>query len=217
MINSIRLRGYRPARRRSAADRPYRPEPPQIKDYLFLNKHNKAPSFVRETSPERLLVVEVAGDSVAPTIASGDRVISTPLTPRRLQMGFMRYATPSIPSSCGGPRCYARRGHRAQRSYSTIQNIRARKPPLRSARSSAKYFAVSNSFEPLPGDLSFREFHTPDCTPPHDSFVPTQLRRPKLNVSSGNPKLIRSSASDHQHLQLPDLYRRARTHRLSKF
>ena len=36
------------------------------------------PSFVREqlhTSPERLLVIEVAGDSMAPTIASGERVI----------------------------------------------------------------------------------------------------------------------------------------------
>ena len=36
------------------------------------------PSFVREqlhTSPERLLVVEVTGDSMAPTIASGERVI----------------------------------------------------------------------------------------------------------------------------------------------
>src|SRR5271167_2770203 len=36
------------------------------------------PGFVREqlhTSPERLLVVEVAGDSMAPTIASGERVI----------------------------------------------------------------------------------------------------------------------------------------------
>ncbi len=36
------------------------------------------PSFVREqlgTSPERLLVVEVTSDSMAPTIASGDRVI----------------------------------------------------------------------------------------------------------------------------------------------
>ncbi len=36
------------------------------------------PSFVREqlrTSPERLLVVEVTGDSMAPTIASGEQVI----------------------------------------------------------------------------------------------------------------------------------------------
>jgi transcriptional regulator with XRE-family HTH domain len=36
------------------------------------------PSFVHEqlhSSPERLLVVEVAGDSMAPTIASGERVI----------------------------------------------------------------------------------------------------------------------------------------------
>ncbi len=99
------------------------------------------PGFVREqlhTSPERLLVVEVAGDSMVPTIASGERVIidtghTTP-SPDGL------YAIRDSFNSTVVRRLQVLRATRPTRAkcYSTIRNIRARKPRSGRSRSSAK-------------------------------------------------------------------------------
>jgi transcriptional regulator with XRE-family HTH domain len=70
-------------------------------------------SFVREqlhTAPSRLLVLDTTGDSMAPTIVSGERVIVD--TRRRPRMGFTPSAIRSTALSSSACKCCVRRGRR---------------------------------------------------------------------------------------------------------
>ena len=118
---------------------------------IKLERWGIPPSFVREqlhASAELLIVIETLGDSMAPVIMSGERVIVDTPTPPQRPTGSTPSGIPLNASTLSGCNYYAQPTRRGLRLSRLIQIMRPRKFRLANWKSSARSFAVLSSSDP---------------------------------------------------------------------